>query len=65
MRNASNLLEPEPRKTPREEEIPRLFLNPALPEFVERRKTPRPRPPISLLAPPPWPQGRFRIDPEA
>jgi hypothetical protein len=65
MRNGSSLLEPEPRRKPLEEETPRVFSSPLLPEFTERRKVPRPRPPVQLLAPPPWPQGQFRIDPEA
>jgi len=65
MKNGPNLLEPEPRRKPLEEETARVFWSPPFPEFTERRKTPRPRPPVHLLAPAPWPQGQFRIDPEA
>ena len=65
MRNGPNLLEPEPRRKPWEEKTTRVFTNPAQPEFTERRKVPRPAPPVRLTAPAPWPQGQFRIDPEA
>jgi hypothetical protein len=60
-----NLLKPELRWNSREEESPRVSVNPAIPVFTERRKAPRPTPPVRLPAPPPWPQGQFRIDPEA
>ena len=67
MRNGSNLLEPEPRRKHPEEEATRTFWKPLLPDATEPRLVPRPKTSQAhyLLAPPPWPQGQFRIDPEA
>jgi hypothetical protein len=68
MSNGANLLEPEPRKKHRGEETTQIFWKPSLPEVTEPRYAPRPRSASSapyLLAPHPWPQGQFRIDPEA
>ncbi len=67
MRNAP-LMEPEPRRKHPEEEPTRLWLRPALPEAVEPRTVRLPKSNRAmpyLLAPPPWPRGEFRVDPEA
>jgi len=66
MRTEANILEPEPRRKPQGEETTRHFWQPALWDGVERRQAPRPGPSAAyLLAPPPWPRGQFRVDPEA
>jgi hypothetical protein len=70
MRNGSDLLEPEPRRKHPEEETTRILWKPPLPEFTEPRAIPQPKRAYHVshllaLAPPPWPQGQFRIDPEA
>jgi hypothetical protein len=64
MRNGSNLLEPEPRPKGREEGTTRVFWKPSLPEAAKPRPIADPRFVPYLLAPPPWPRGQFRIDPE-
>jgi hypothetical protein len=66
MRNGPDLLEPEPRRKPREEETTRAFWKPPLRESLEPRQVPTPKPALPyLLAPHPWPKGEYRIDPEA
>ncbi len=63
----TNLLEPEPRRKPRGEETTRVFYKPSLPEACEPRVAPAPRRLTEvpyLLAPSPWPRGRFRVLPE-
>jgi hypothetical protein len=70
MRNGSDLLEPEPRRKHPEEETTRILWKPSLPESTEPHVIPWPKrairvPYVLALAPPPWPQGQFRIDPEA
>jgi hypothetical protein len=64
MSNGTHLAEPEPRRKRRGEETTRTFWKPPLPETREMRSVlPVSRAPY-LLAPPPWPKGQFRIDPE-
>lgn len=68
MKTGSNLLEPEPRGKRRGEETTRQFWKPPLPDAAEPREAPVPKARGAvpyLLAPAPWPQGQFRIDPES
>ena len=64
MRNGTNLAEPEPRRKDLEEPTTLGFWKPSLPEAREARPVPNPAAVPYLLAPPPWPRGQFRIDPE-
>jgi hypothetical protein len=65
MRNPTPLAGPEPRRKRRGEETTRLFWKPALPEAtVPRIQAPKAAVMPYLLAPSPWPQGQFKINPE-
>jgi hypothetical protein len=65
MRNRTNLAEPEPRRGQRGEETTRLFWKPELPEATAPRlHAPKAAVVPYLLAPYPWPQGQFKINPE-
>ena len=68
MRNETPLLEPGSRPRNQHTETTRLHWKPPLPEASDPRLVPlhRAEPKVPyLLAPRPWPQGQFRVDPEA